>query len=315
MSRRDDDTPPYRAKVPADVERPDQIVFGLTVRQVAILTIAGLVLYGLWWPAIAVVSPMVFVAVAIPYSALAFFLAVGRRDGISLDTWLLAALRHRNSTHRMVSSPGPVTPPPTWIATAGPRRVALPARLRLPARGVTGDGVIDLGPDGTTALVAASTVCFALRSDREQAGLVAGFGRWLNSLDSPAQIVVRARRVDLTVIADAVGDRAAGLPHPALEDAARSHIEFLDQLGAGRELLYRDVTVAVRDTRGPAHTTARADEAARALAGCEITARVLDPGQTATALAVCLDPNALAIPDGLAPTTAVIHGPAQGEQR
>jgi hypothetical protein len=186
--------------------------------------------------------------------------------------------------------------------------------LRLPAKGVTGDGVVDLGPDGSTALLGASTVSFSLRSSAEQAALVTGFGRWLNSLDTTVQIVVRARRVDLTVVADAVDERAAALPHPALEDAARSHVAFLDELAASRELLHRDVTVAVRDRRSPTHAIARADEAARALGGCEVTAHRLNPAETAAALAACLNPSAPPTPAGLAPSAAVIHAqPQPGE--
>lgn len=304
MSRRDDDEP-YRARIPSDVDRPDRIMFSLTARQLVILTVAGLLLYAIWWPLAKTVSPLVMVAVAVPYAALAFFLAMGRRDGISLDQWLRAALTHHRTPHRLVPVDGHVTPPPEWIATRGD--TGLPAPLRLPARGVTGDGVVDLGPDGSTALLTASTVSFSLRSPAEQTALVTGFGRWLNSLDTTVQIVVRARRVDLTVIADAVNERAAGLPHPALEEAARSHVAFLDELAGSRELLHRDVTVAVRDKRSPGHATARADEAARALGGCEVTAYRLDPAQTAAALAACLNPTAPPVPAGLAPTTATIH--------
>jgi hypothetical protein len=188
--------------------------------------------------------------------------------------------------------------------------------LRLPAKGITADGLIDLGPDGTVALVSASTVAFGLRTADEQNGLVAGFARWLNSLDAPVQILVRAERVDLAVVADRILECAPGLPHPALEDAARSHAAFLDDLAAQRELLHRQVTIAVRDRRGPGHTVHRAVEAVRALAGCEVTASVLDAPQAAVRLAGCFDPTAAPPPVGLAATTAVIHGaPVGGEQR
>jgi hypothetical protein len=131
--------------------------------------------------------------------------------------------------------------------TAGPGgRLPLPAPLRLPAMGITDDGLIDLGPDGTTALLAASTVAFGLRTPGEQNGLVAGFARWLHSLDGPAQILVRAQRVDLTEAADRILAQAPGLPDPALEAAARAHAAFLDTLAAERDLLHRQVTVAVR---------------------------------------------------------------------
>jgi len=285
---------PYRARVPADVERADRIVFGLTWRQLVILSVTALILYAAWTALAPVVNPLYFIVGSIPVAGAAFFLAVGRRDGTSLDAWLLAAIRHRRAPHRLVPTDEPTHPAPAWVTTTAGRgdKLALPAPLRLPAKAITGDGLIDLGPDGTTALVAASTVAFGLRSPSEQNGLVAGFARWLNSLDAPTQILVRAQRVDLTHLADRIERRAPALPHPALEDAARSHAAFLDDLATERELLHRQVTVAVRGRRNPGHTAHQAREAVRALAGCEVAGTVLDAYDTQTALAACLDPAA-----------------------
>ena len=293
MNRRSDEAP-LRARVPADVEKADKIAFGLTGRQLVILTVTALLLYTAWTALATIVHPLIFGACALPVAGAAFLLAVGRRDGISLDAWVVAALRHRRSPHRLVPADGPVTPAPAWVSTtAGPGdRLPLPAPLRLPAKGITPDGLVDLGPDGTTGLVSASTVAFGLRTPAEQNGLVAGFARWLHSLDGPAQIVVRAQRVDLTYLADRLLSVAPGLPHPALEEAARSHATFLHDLAGQRELLHRQVTVAVRSRRGPHHTAHAAAEAVRALAGCEVPARVLAGVDAAARLAASLDPAA-----------------------
>jgi hypothetical protein len=309
MARRDNEAP-MRARVPADVERKDVILFGFTFRQLAILTVAGLLIYTAWTALNPVVAPLEFLIGAIPVAGAAFVLAVGRRDGIALDAWVWHAFRYRRSPRRLAPTSGPVTPAPAWVRTTKGRgdKLPLPAPLHLPAKGITADGLVDLGPDGATALVSASTVAFGLRSAGEQNGLVAGFGRWLNSLDAPVQIVVRAQRVDLTTVADRIHDLAPTLPHPALEQAALSHVAFLDDLAVQRELLHRQVTLAFRDQRGPGHTLHRASEAVRALAACEVTARVLDPGTTAATLAGCLDPTGPPAPVGLAPEGAVIHG-------
>ena len=293
MNRQTDEAP-LRARVPGDVEKADKLAFNLTGRQLVILTVTGLLLYAAWTAVATIVHPLVFLAAATPVAAAAFGLAVGRRDGISLDAWVLAALRHRRSPHRLVPAEGPITPAPAWVTTTAGAgdRLPLPAPLRLPAKGVTGDGLVDLGPDGTTGLVAASTVAFGLRTAAEQNGLVAGFARWLHSLDGPAQIVVRAQRVDLTQLADRYLAAAPALPHPALEEAARAHAAFLDELATQRELLHRQVTVAVRSRRGPHHTAHAAAEVVRALAGCDVPARVLDGPDAATRLAASLDPTA-----------------------
>jgi hypothetical protein len=294
-----------RARIPSDVDRPDTIAFGLTARQLLILVSVGLVVYGVWQALLPLVGPLILLVVTIPVAAATLAVALARREGMGLDVWLLAAVRHRRADRRMVPATGEqLQPAPGWVATtAGPgNRLRLPAPLRLPARGVNPDGVVDLGPDGKVALAACQTVNFGLRSPAEQNGLAAGFGRWLNSLDLPVQIVVRAHRVDLGGLGERIRGGAASLPDPALERLAEDHAAFLDELATQRELLHRQVTVALRDRRGGAHAAGRAADAAHMLAACEVRARVLD-GQEAVAV--------------LAAAMASAHpgiGPGEGEQ-
>src|SRR5438045_4612436 len=136
MARRDTEAP-IRARVPANVERKDSILFGFTFRQVVILTVAGLIIYAAWTALARVVHPLVFLVGAIPVAGFAFVLAVGRRDGISLDAWLAHAIRHRRTPHRLVPADGPVTPAPAWVTTTGGRgdKPPRPGPPRLPAKG------------------------------------------------------------------------------------------------------------------------------------------------------------------------------------
>src|SRR5690349_24927035 len=101
MARHDTEAP-MRARIPADVERKDTILFNLTFRQLVILTVAGLIIYAAWTALATVVPPPVFLAGAVPVGGFAFVLAVGRRDGIPLDLWLAHAIRHRRAPHRLV---------------------------------------------------------------------------------------------------------------------------------------------------------------------------------------------------------------------
>lgn len=285
----------YTAKVSSDVERPDTVLFGLTARQVLILAGTGLMLWAGWGLG-GQRAPMVFLIAGLPVAGLGFVVAVGRRDGQPLDAWLVNAIRHARQPHRLVPADGPIPAPPRWVAAHG-TGLAVPAPLRLPARGITDRGLIDLGASGTVGLVDCSTVNFGLRSPGEQTGLIGAFARWLNSLDAPVQILLRAGRVDLTGLADWIEATAPALPHPALEAAARAHVAFLDQLASDRELLHRQVTVAVRDTRSSAHTAHRAAETARVLASCEVTARPLDAAAVRERLAACLTGGASPNPD------------------
>jgi hypothetical protein len=206
-------------------------------------------------------------------------------------------------------APSGVAPPPAWIAAwaAEAGALSVPGPLRLPAQGVRADGVIDLGRDGAVVLAACSTVNFALKTPVEQEALVAVFARYLNSLSGPLQVLIRAERVDLAPFIAALEEAAPGLPHSALEDAARKHAAFLADLAVQRDLLHRQVLLAFPDpssstdrptmSTGPVGASGeqarrRAEEAARALAPAGIAATVLDGTQVAAALAAAFDPDA-----------------------
>ena len=112
-------------------------------------------------------------------------------------------------------------------------------------RHIAPDGVIGLGSAGAAAVAAVSTVNFALRSPAEQDALAAAYGRWLNSLTGPVQVLVRAGRADLSAAVAALRDTAPALPHPALEQAALEHAGFLEDLAADRDVLTRQALLVV----------------------------------------------------------------------
>jgi hypothetical protein len=287
------------ARIPADVEQPDKIIGSFTARQVFILGGTGAALYAAYMALGDHVPLVACAAVALPVAIAAILLAVGRHDGISLDRYVL---RHHRTPKHLVSSPEDIPMPPTWIAASSQRP---PAPLKLPARGIAGDGLIDLGPDGVAAVAEVSTVSFALRTPDEQDALAAVFGRWLNSLSGPAQILVRAERVDLTETIASLQDNARQLPHPALASAALEHAAFLGELSTQHDLLRRQVLLIIREPAASATTrdaaTARAlrrlDEASRVLGSCGLTARLLDARAVAALLASCFDPSAPPLPD------------------
>jgi hypothetical protein len=308
-------------RIHADIEREDRILAGLTARQAAILASAALVLWAAFAATRRLLPPAAFIAAAAPFAVAALALAVGRRDGLSIDRLLAAALRQARAPRRLVPAPEGVAPPPAWISqAAGARAGPLPAPLRLPANAISHDGVIVLGGDGTAVMAAASTVDLGLRTPAEQQALTAGFGRWLNSLQTgSAQILVRACRADLTAMASAIRARAGGLPHPALETAALGHAAFLEDLGRGRDLLARQVLVAVREPAPAAGVGGRARSAAlagqrmtaavRALATAGIAVTVLDGPAATAALAACCNPGAAAVHPAAPPGQVITAAP------
>ncbi|MGH8920078.1 MAG: PrgI family protein [Actinomycetes bacterium] len=351
----------YAVRIPADVDREDRVIGPLTARQVAILAITGIVLYGTYTITRQFVPLVVFLIVAIPIGVTAAFLALGQRDGITLDRLVLAALKQRMSPQHRVAAPEGIRPAPEWLtnhvnATSkdnakGKNRASAavsavsPAALRLPAEAVTETGVIDLGKDGVAVVAVCSTINFALRTPAEQESLVASFGRYLHSLTAPVQVLIRAERLDLSRQIAELRDQAGGLPHPALERAAREHAEYLDQLGRATDLLRRQVLLILREPltaggptdglggasplaalaarRRAAKQTSRIDDATRRAAEARLVRRLgdaiellspsgitvvpLDAGQATAVLAAACDPGSLLPPSaGLAGSDEVI---------
>ena len=284
------------AKVPSNVEAPDKILYGLTARQVAILAAAAAVAY-LTFQALRDTAPTpALVAGLIPLLGAGGLLAVGRRDGLSLDVWLLAAVRGARVPRRQVPAQAPVAAPPLWAPTPAGGGQPPPAVLRLPAQAISIGGQINLGGNRTAALAAATTVNLGLRTGAEQQALVGAFARWLNSLSSHVQIVVSAQPVDLARHAERIAQAAALLPHPALSQACLEHADFLVALELEREPLGRTVTVAHTTTttgtgaRGDNGAARLAEQSAAALQALGAQTTVLDGAQVLGVLTSCADP-------------------------
>ncbi|MFE6611570.1 PrgI family protein [Amycolatopsis sp. NPDC057786] len=261
-------------RVPADVDRPDRVLGPLTARQLAILGVTGLLLYGLYSLTRGFVPLPVFLIVAIPVGITATVLALGQRDGLPLDRLALAAIRQHLSPRHRVAAPEGVRAAPAWLTaqhsdprarSRGGRRLSpagtepvSPAPLELPAHGVADTGahagIVDLGTDGLAVIAVCSTVNFSLRTPGEQEALVASFARYLHSLTAPVQILIRAERLDLAPQIAELRAHAGGLPHPALEAAARDHADYLTELTAQADLLRRQVLLVLREPlrTGPA---------------------------------------------------------------
>ncbi|PXY17018.1 PrgI family protein [Prauserella muralis] len=349
-------------RIPADVDREDRVIGPLTARQLLILAVTGIVLYGTYTITREFVPLVAFLIVAIPIGVTAAFLALGQRDGITLDRLVLAALRQRMSPQHRVAAPEGIRPAPEWLGSqvanssskgrakgkdggdAAASAVSA-AALRLPAEAVTDTGVIDLGKDGVAVVAVCSTINFGLRTPAEQESLVASFGRYLHSLTAPVQVLVRAERLDLSGQIAELREQAGGLPHPALERAAREHAEYLDQLGRATDLLRRQVLLILREpllTTGPtdglggvsplaaltakrkaAKQAALVDDATRRAAEARLVRRLgeavellspsgivvtpLDAGQATAVLAAACNPDSLIPPNsGLAASDEVI---------
>ncbi|MGH9091946.1 MAG: PrgI family protein [Acidimicrobiales bacterium] len=278
-------------RIPADVERPDRLLAGLTARQLAIVAVAALVLWAGYVATRRLVPFPVFVVAGAPVALVTATLVLGRRDGIGLDRFVMMALRQARAPRRLVPAPEGVRAVPAWstLVDGAPP----PAPMPLPVRAVGADGVVDLGGDGAALVCRASTISLTLRTPAEQEALVGAFGRYLNGTGSPVQVVVRAEPVDLGGSVAELRRVAGGLPHPTLERAAIAHAEFLATLAARADLLGRQVLVVLRDQAGEGageRLSRRAADAGAALGSAGVTLRVLAGPEVAACLSAALDP-------------------------
>jgi hypothetical protein len=300
---------PLRTGVPADVDAPDRIAWGLTARQLAILAVAGTTGYGLHQMLTPIVPPLVLAAVALPVAGLVTAVVLGRRDGLGLDAWLLAAARFRRTPRRQAPTAATADVAVGLVQVAG-TQPPVPSPLRLPAEAITAEGALALSGHGRAAVVAAGTVNLGLRTSSEQAALIAGFGRWLNSLSARAQIVVSTQPVDLHAHAATVAEQAQLLPNPALAAAAADHARYLADLADSRDPLRRQVLIVTHTEPGqPAAAAARRGaDTARALTGLGVRARQLDGPAVVAALTAAVDPYTPPAPGRRATPEAVITG-------
>ncbi|MGV9832923.1 TraG/VirB4 family ATPase [Nocardia niigatensis] len=271
------------ARIPADVDRRDRLIGPFTARQLVILAATALTLYAGWLLTRTVIAPPVFVAGAVPIGALVTGLVLTSRDGLSGDQLLVAAIRHRLRPHRLVAAPHGLSSAPRWLtarATKGPQSAAqqpiTPATAHLPqAASASGEvGIVDLGADGVAAVALAGTVNLALRTQAEQAALVAQLGGWLHTLRQPVQILIRSTRLDLTGRITTLRESAVEMS-PELAEVARDHAAFLSELAAGEDLLHRQVLLVWREPlSGPsAAATGLAGPSARTIAGSLLPSR------------------------------------------
>jgi hypothetical protein len=241
----------HPARIPADVNRPDRVVGPFTARQSVILAAATALLYGAWLGLRAWVPLSLFLTGAVPLGALAVAVAVGQRDGLPLDQFLLAALRHVANPRRVPAPtaagiPDPFAHPKIDWDDPGRRRDTRRARVVGERPGPSGllaaattaslghdaasPGVLDLGAGGLVAVAVVSTLDLRLRTPAEQDALLAGFARYLHTLTGPVQLLIRTVPVSLTGHLGALQQQARGLPHPALVLAALAHRAHLAHL-------------------------------------------------------------------------------------
>ena len=295
-------------RIPADLDRPDRILGGLTARQLGILGAGGVAV----WTLMGLLDPLVGLptaaVLAAPVALAAMALALGWRDGLPLDRLAVAGLGWWRQPSRLVVAPDGIPPAPAWAGRPGPPVAPLDG----PIRGLDPAGVVDLGGQGWALVCVATPVNLSLRTPPEQQALLASFARLLHALTGPMQVLVRSDRADLTPLLHTLRERAAALPDPGLEQAALAHARWLEALTGDREVRRRQLLVVFHQpasTSTPAAVLARqAEQAAGLLAVAGVTLTPLDGDAAAQALAAATNPDGPPRPAGLAAAGAIITG-------
>jgi hypothetical protein len=295
-------------RIPADLDRPDRILGGLTARQLAILAAGGVAA----WTLVKLLAPLAGLpttaVLAAPLALATMALALGWRDGLPLDRLAVAGLGWWRQPRRLVVAPDGILPAPTWAGPPGPPM----APLQGPIHGLDPAGVVDLGGQGWALVCAATPVNLSLRTPPEQQALLASFARLLHALAGPMQVLVRSDRADLTPLLHTLRERAAALPDPGLEQAALAHARWLEALTGDHQVRRRQLLVSFHQ---PASTTSpdaalhrQAEQAAGLLAAAGVTLTPLDGDAAAQALSAATNPDGPPRPAGLAPPAAIITG-------
>ena len=297
-----------KIRIPANVEMADRILGGLTARQLAILAVHVVAIWGIWLAVGTHLPAYLFGAVAAPFGAFGLVWAMAPVEGTTLERLFASALRHASRPRRRVIAPEGIQATPSWWR---PRTPPI-AELESSAHSITDNGAVTLGDDGAAIICRASSLNFALRSEHEQRALVEGFGRLLNALDAPTQFVVRSERVDLRTFIETLEKHAGALPHPALEAAAREHAGYLESLAVRRDVLARTALLCIREHSGSPDALAllerRADDAASLLRGLGIRLERLDGSEASAVLARAGDSEAALPAHGVALPGEVVSG-------
>lgn len=273
--------------VPADIDLADRVLWGLTVRQVALLAPVALGLLAAWRSLLGAVPILVLLIATAPIAALALALALVKVDAVGLDRLAWAAAHGPRG--RVAAGEPRSEARSVLTAMLGRSRQSEPRPVTGPVRRLRPDGVVDLGPAGAAIGLDVGFVNFTLRSSAEQAALVGAFARLLNSVDAHIQVQVTSRPVDLSGHLQALADRTARLEDERLASAAAAHTAWLGRLTAGRSLLRREITVVVRAGRAEAaeYAAGQVEAAAQAMG---VTAARLDAAELAARCRYAIDP-------------------------
>lgn len=99
------------------------------------------------------------------------------------------------------------------------------------------DGIVILKDGGLRAVLMASSINFALKSEDNQQAIIEQFQNFLNSLDFSIQIVVQSRRFDVRPYIALLDERAKNQKNELLKLQTREYIGFIKKFTEGTNIM------------------------------------------------------------------------------
>ena len=107
------------------------------------------------------------------------------------------------------------------------------------------EGVVVLKGDILRAVLAVSSVNFALKSLDEQKALIARYQEFLNSLDFPIEVLVTSRKYDLSEYAEMLRAQAKQQKNELLKIQTNEYVDFIKNLAEMTNIMSKNFYVVV----------------------------------------------------------------------
>ncbi|HWO74267.1 MAG TPA: hypothetical protein VNN21_12000 [Dehalococcoidia bacterium] len=107
------------------------------------------------------------------------------------------------------------------------------------------DGILCLRGGDYRAVLEAQSINFALKSESEQEGIIAGYKAFLNSLGYPLQVIVRILPTDVEAYLNGLRQRPRARGDEMLRRLALDHEAFVRRLARERSLLERRFYIVI----------------------------------------------------------------------
>lgn len=107
------------------------------------------------------------------------------------------------------------------------------------------DGIVVLRDGGLRAVLMASSINFALKSEENQGAIIAQFQNFLNALDFSVQMVIQSRRFDIKPYVAVLEERAQKQKNELLQLQTREYIGFVQKFTEGTNIMNKTFFVVV----------------------------------------------------------------------